>query len=338
MLITLCILSFIFFETLVCLSISNVSSLRPTAFTLCEKDPVAFLLTSNERRDNEMKKAEQSYIRKFGKTGLEFYIFGSSSIWFGRRWPMNNDKYRFPDRSEIEKYLEIVFNNLTNKEGRVMLDVAAAYGLAEQILGEILQDNPDWYSRAFIATKWGEEFDIDTERSVLDHSKKRLVASVKRSIRRLGRIDLLYIHGTTLRVLRNENIMSQMQRMKSERYGGINYIGVSISKEGVLETAIKEELIRDFDVVQMPGQLFLKRNDLVKKLYQKGIAIVLNSVIRGSKINTSDSRTCESVYADFIKHKEVSVILLGTRNHLRETIAYILPHFIVVDKTIQASA
>jgi hypothetical protein len=73
-------------------------------------------LTSNERRDNEKKKAEQSYIRKFGKTGLEFYIFGSSSIWFGRRWPMNNDKYRFPDRSEIEKYLEIVFNNLTNKE------------------------------------------------------------------------------------------------------------------------------------------------------------------------------------------------------------------------------
>lgn len=244
-------------------------------------------------------------------------ILGIGTIWFGRQWPPNNASYVYPEYEEVRDFLDRAFEKIGGENATIMIDTAAAYGLSEEMIGRYFAERRNRIPKTFIATKWGEEFDISTGKSTIDHSKERLIASVGRSLERLGWIDLLYIHEVTLEVLRNEDVMKEMARMKEQRYGGIKYIGASISNEDVLNTAVKENLIERLDVIQMPISIFLNRPDLIKSIKIKGVAIVINSPIR-----KGDSRKAEEIYADLLGREEISVILTGTRHHLEETMGY----------------
>ncbi len=259
-------------------------------------------------------------VRNFGKTGLSFPVLGIGTVWFGRQWPPDDSSYAYPEFGEVRNYLDGVFADLGNNSRAIMIDTAAAYGSTEEVIGRYFRERPDLFSKAFIATKWGEEYDISTGKSDIDHSKERLIASTKRSLERLGKMDLLYIHGATLEVLSNGEVMEEMRRMKDVHYGGLSLIGASISREDVLERSVRENLIEGLDVIQMPGSVFLNRPDLVNAIYEKGIAIVINSPIR-----KGDKRTPGAIYADLLGHRELAVILTGTRHHLRDNIGYCLP-------------
>ncbi|MCX5666146.1 MAG: aldo/keto reductase, partial [Candidatus Omnitrophica bacterium] len=259
-------------------------------------------------------------VRNFGKTGLSFPVLGIGTVWFGRQWPPDDSSYAYPEFDEVRNYLDGVFADLGNNSRAIMIDTAAAYGSTEEVIGKYFRERPDLFSKAFIATKWGEEYDTSTGKSDIDHSKERLIASTKRSLERLGKMDLLYIHGATLEVLSNGEVMEEMRRMKDVHYGGLSLIGASISREDVLEGSVRENLIEGLDVIQMPGSVFLNRPDLVNAIYEKGIAIVINSPIR-----KGDKRTPGAIYADLLGHRELSVILTGTRHHLRDNIEYCLP-------------
>ncbi len=263
----------------------------------------------------------QANIREFGKTSKKFFVLGAGTIWFGRTWPPSGNSYAYPSSEEVNAYLDKVFEKMSNAEEVVMLDTAPAYGTSEERIGEYLRTR-GLLLKVFIATKWGAEFDSVTDTSTLHHTKEHLIFSVNRSILRLSKIDLLYIHGTTVEVLKNQDIINEMERMKEEHYGGIQYIGASISDEKVLEQAVKEDLLKDLDVVQMPGSLFLKRSDLIEHISGKGIAIVVNSPISKSE----KDKNPEAIYADLLKQPGLSIILTGTRYHLNETLEYISKH------------
>ncbi|KPA10942.1 aldo/keto reductase [Candidatus Magnetomorum sp. HK-1] len=257
--------------------------------------------------------------KQFGKSKLNFFILGIGSIWFGRNWPPDDTSYILPDHKEVMDYLDNIFNKISNENYLIMIDTAPAYGLSEERLGKYFAERKDFLNNAFIATKWGAEYDVITKLSSLHHTKEHLIFSVNRSISRLGKIDLLYIHGTSIEALKNKEIMNEMKIMKSQHIGNIKYIGASISEENTLVKACKDNLIDDLDVIQLPGVLFLKQIDLINELYYKGIAIVINSPIK-----KGGNREPRNIFKDLLSHNQVTIILTGTRHHLEETLSYMI--------------
>ncbi|MDO8535731.1 MAG: aldo/keto reductase, partial [Candidatus Omnitrophota bacterium] len=289
---------------------------RPLASRVCiyAKQPDKVMIERGPRLS-----ASGQDVRTLGKTGLKVYSLGIGTIWFGRQWPPDNQSYVSPETSEISGYMDSAFERICNQEDvLLMVDTAAAYGLSEEKMGQYFKDRASLRSKALVATKWGEEFDITTGLSTIDHSVARLKDSVERSFSRLGgNIDLLYIHGTTIEVLKDVAVIAEMRRMKDNNYHGIRYLGASISNENVLEAALKEDLINWLDVVQMPAPIFLNRPDLVSRLTEKKIAIVVNSPIR-----KGGGRTPQENFDELFKHAEAPVVLTGTRNNLDSTIGF----------------
>lgn len=249
---------------------------------------------------------------------------GLGTVWMGRHWP-ENKPYAKPNLSEIENYLINAFKYIGNDKGLVTLDTAASYGLSEERIGEFLEARPDLKSRAFIATKWGEEMPTKLgERGKTDFSVDHLRLSVERSIKRLknNKINLLYIHSASLDVLRDEAVKNAMTEMKENKTHKIQYIGATISKEETLEQAVNEGSINWLDSIQIPIGLYTVRDDLVQSIYEKGIAIVLNSVVRKGP-NQDPGKIFERLFQD----ERLAMILTGTRNHLLDTIGYLHKYY-----------
>jgi len=276
-----------------------------------------------------MTGAEQYLYRPFGKTGLTFFIAGHGAIWTGRKWPTNNEGYAKPNQEEVFASYDDAFEYMRNQDGVVMIDTAPAYGEkggvdlnSEEWIGEYFKKHPELRQKAFISTKVGEESPQPPElKGEIDHSVEHLKYSVDRSLERLGRIDLLYIHQATAQVLTDKAYKSALLKMKQENYGGIKFLGASISDKNALEEAVNHNLIDWLDAIQIPAWLFNERKDLVQKIYEKGIAIVINSAGRGVKDN--DFR---SGYLNIAHDPRVSVILVGSRGHLAETVHYFTSH------------
>ncbi len=273
--------------------------------------------------------AEEGLIREFGNTGLRFHVLGAGTIWLGRPWPPENTAYAYPDQQEISNYLDEIFDRLGNSEGRVMVDTAASYGFTEKQIGEYFGAHPDRFQKVFIAAKWGERQEHDGSKGIWeqwkfspDYSLDNLRKSVVESLKHLGKIDLLYIHmvgGATTDVLWDRAVIGEMVRMRKDHVGGIRYIGVSISDPKVLEEAVRNNLLAIFDVIQIPGSVFLNRADLVQALRKDGKAIVLNSVIRKGDRSVSE----KEAYFRLLNDPNVSMILTGSRNHYRDNIGYV---------------
>lgn len=257
--------------------------------------------------------------RKVGKIKPLLCLMGIGTTWFGRPWPPNNHMYTCPSSLEIFRYLNKVFAKIKENNALLMIDTAAAYGQSEKKIGEYFKEKKGLLSKAFIATKWGEEFDIAKGISIINHSKEQLYISIKRSLDYLGKIDLLYIHRATNEVLSNSKIIVEMKKIKKQRFGHIRYIGASFSNEDALSIAIQDNLIGWMDTIQLPACVFLKRPDLIHTIRQNNISIVLNSPVRRGKNSPP-----KEIYADLSRHDEISTILTGTRHHLTETIGYFL--------------
>ncbi|MFA6142127.1 MAG: aldo/keto reductase [Candidatus Omnitrophota bacterium] len=256
-------------------------------------------------------------VRRFGKDGLNIFLLGVGTTWFGRKWPPDNFSYKYPDFREISLYLDEAFLCAADQDGSLMIDTSPSYGRSEELIGRYLNNRKELLPKTFIATKWGEGFDASSQTATLNHSRRELVASVKQSLSHLGKIDLLYIHRAASEVLKDGEIIDEMTNMKKTHYAGINYTGASISNEAMVETVVKNKLIGWLDVIQMPASIFLKRPDLVNIIRGMGISIILNSPVR-----KGGDRQPKDIYAELLQHEEVSAILTGARNHLRETLGF----------------
>jgi len=111
--------------------------------------------------------------------------------------------------------------------------------------------------------------------------------------------------------------------MRAENYGGIKYIGASISDEKLLDQAVDQQLLNDLDVVQMPGRLFMKRYDLVEKIKKMGIEIVVNAPI--SK-NSGEIGPAE-VFEKLLGYQDMACVLTGATKHFDEVLGYVMGTF-----------
>jgi aryl-alcohol dehydrogenase-like predicted oxidoreductase/oxalate decarboxylase/phosphoglucose isomerase-like protein (cupin superfamily) len=267
----------------------------------------------------DRKSASAGLLKPFGKTGFDFFPIGLGTIWFGREWPMGDRNYVSPSDVEIERHLMTAFSEMGNRDGLVMIDTAAAYGLSERKIGGFFRKHPDFVNKAFIATKWGERFDIETGRSVADHSVNSLLYSLAESRKHLPKIDLFYIHKATVEVLQQNVLVEIMKGLKTGREAGIKLIGVSISDAAELEKVIEAGLLEGFDVLQTSADVARQRRDLIEAVDKQGIAIVINSPVRKAPAGI----TAKSVYQGLLNDNKISMVLTGTRHHLEETIEYI---------------
>ena len=262
--------------------------------------------------------------RAFGETGLRFFPLGIGTAWFGRPWPTDNVSYTDPSPEDIEQHLDQAFEIMANGEGIVMIDAAAAYGYTEERIGTYFKKKPDLLRKAFISTKWGEDFDLSNGKSSHNYSAAHLIFSVDRSLKNLGKIDLLYMHGTgernkVLGALQDGGVIKEMKDMKTSR--NIKYLGVSISNADILEVALEKDLLKDFEAVQISIEIYLLRPELVDRLFEQGKAIVVNSPIRKGKKILPDKSERE-IYELLLEDYRV-ITLTGTRHHLKETAGYV---------------
>jgi aryl-alcohol dehydrogenase-like predicted oxidoreductase len=133
------------------------------------------------------------------------------------------------------------------EQGVCIFDTAPAYGTSEQLTGAFFREVPPSARRSLIlATKCGEHWDAAAQATFIDHSYDELVRSIDRSLERLGTIDILQLHKTTVDVLRSSTVWKALDYARS---CGIRTIGASVSDLETGRLALESDAI---EVIQMP--------------------------------------------------------------------------------------
>ncbi|HEU5177841.1 MAG TPA: aldo/keto reductase [Burkholderiales bacterium] len=113
-------------------------------------------------------------------------------------------------------------------------DTAPAYGASEATLGRFLSRLGSARAPLFIATKMGEFWDPATGVSTVNHSYSSLKASIHTSLERLGRIDLLQVHKSTVENLASADVL---RAIEYARGCGVHCFGASVSDLAAAQAA-----------------------------------------------------------------------------------------------------
>lgn len=160
-----------------------------------------------------------------GNTGLASAALGLGTVKWGRNQGLKHAAFDLPDD---ETCLELL--DLAEAGGVNLIDVAPAYGIAEERLGRLLSGRRD---RFLLFSKTGEIF--EKGQSTWDFSAAHTRRSVEESLRRLrtDRLDgvLLHCPREDLSVIRDTPALEVLHALKAE--GKIRAVGVStMSLEG----------------------------------------------------------------------------------------------------------
>lgn len=228
------------------------------------------------------------------------------NIWFGRKWPPELSDYVSPKKKEIFSYLSTAI-----LQGIKVIDTAPAYGTSEKITGLFLKNNPDLAKHIEIWTKWGAEYDQNSDKSYLNHSIGWLKYSFRRSISHLSRVDGLFIHGTNLEVLKNQSIIKQMVSYKKDRE--LRLIGASLNTN---DSLLKILEMPEMDMIQIPPYLLFENIEIVSRIHEQGKLVIINSPVRKNFLSISS----DEKYQMLFNNPYVTTVLSGTRYNLQSTI------------------
>lgn len=178
--------------------------------------------------------------RPLGATGMDVSLLGLGTVKWGRNQGVKYPAFELPVDSVLHELLD-----LAEAAGINLLDTAPAYGIAEERVGKILAQRR--HSTFLVITKVGEEYRDGT--SHYDFSTQATVASVERSLRRLGRealdVVLIHSHADDHAVLDSTSILADLIRLRDA--GKARAIGLStMTVTGGLKAV---ELV---DVVMVP--------------------------------------------------------------------------------------
>jgi aryl-alcohol dehydrogenase-like predicted oxidoreductase len=243
-------------------------------------------------------------------------------------------RYRRPADTAVERILGSTARWLADPDsGRVMLDTSAQYGESELRIGAYFAGKPAIRDQFVIATKWGLRFH-PRDFSRCDFSPANLRASTAASARRLGRIDLLYLHTNpgveTAEIVSlldgRDGIIEEMCAMKRRRQHGIRALGLSVSTADTMERLVSEpRLLAPLDVVQLNANILLDRPDLGRALAHFDMGIVLNSPIRkGDRSARASAAVRRFIFHRLLDAAYGTLVLTGTidPDHLRENIGH----------------
>ncbi len=179
------------------------------------------------------------------ENALEKLVLGT--VQFGLEYGINNQNGK-PDRKKSLEMLSFAY-----KKGITTFDTAFAYGDAEEILGEFLQ-NHNFNKKIKIITKLKPNVlsELETGKTTYDI----IAANLNESLKRLKRT---YVDGYLLHTpayINNKEVVVTLSKLKDQ--GLVRNIGVSIYEE---EDAINAAKIDEVDYIQIPYSIFDQRLD-----------------------------------------------------------------------------
>ena len=162
-----------------------------------------------------------------GSTGFTTGRLGLGTVKWGRNQGLKHADFGLPDDATCERILDAA-----ESAGVKLLDIAPAYGIAEERLGRLLSARRDHF---LLFSKTGENFTdgVSSWNFSADHTRR----SVEESLRRLrtDRLDgvLLHCPRGDLPVIRDTPALDVLHQLKAA--GKIRSVGVSVmSLEGGL--------------------------------------------------------------------------------------------------------
>jgi aryl-alcohol dehydrogenase-like predicted oxidoreductase len=237
---------------------------------------------------------------------------GVGLIGIGRKWGVVDSPV--PSERETLQFLEGAY-----QLGLRYFDTAPAYGYSEERLGTWLgQLSPEQGSEITIATKFGEFWNFNTNESSRSYTFDDLKKSIDQSLKLLGKIDILQLHGTTLAVLHDfAGVQKAIEYAQSQ---GILRFGASISDPLAFAPVIEMEI---FDVIQFPhNQLTPADQSLIHLAQEKQKFLVTNRPFGMGQLASRDREGKIAAYQFVLKDIHEGVVLTGTKSldHLKDNL------------------
>ena len=213
-------------------------------------------------------------------------------------------------------------------KGHIFVDTAPAYRGAEELLGRTISSlEPKVRGRLVIGTKIGEYYNSEQETNITDYSLSKTHESLANSHSILGALDVIYMHVTSQlstsnaikQAIGNSDLFTELMDIRESGKYGCRLLGVTVSNSDLLKSMIHENLLPNFDVLQVPGWLVRQNPDLLIEWKKRRTQnkIVVNSTIRHKPSEMSIGEAYNSVLtAPF-----VDVVLCGSRNNVDEALS-----------------
>ena len=237
---------------------------------------------------------------------------GLGLLSIGRRWGVTGTTP--PSREEAFELLA-----LAHRLGIRFYDTAPAYGESERVLGDAITRGVLPRADVTIATKAGEHYDPQTDLSRVDHSFAGLLDSVRRSLDRLGRIDILQLHKASAEAVVSSEVL---RAFEAARGLGVSRLGASVRD---IETGLAAISSGVYDWLQLP----FNRQDasllpVIEAAAARGVRIMTNRPFAmGALVANGVPDTVAAEAFRYVRaHLHDGVVLSGTRSptHLRENV------------------
>jgi aryl-alcohol dehydrogenase-like predicted oxidoreductase len=236
--------------------------------------------------------------------------FGLGLIGIGKPWGFANPEV--PGERQALTLLERAFTL-----GVRYFDTAPSYGVSEERLGRFLTAlTPAERSALRIATKFGEHWDAVKGEPFVDHSLDALKRSLDGSLARLGRIDVLQLHKTTVPVLGSADLARAWEYAAAR---GITTTGASVSDLESAELAIADPA---YGMLQFPfntaQQTFA---GILERAAARGMKIAVNRPFgMGRLLYENRELTKADAFGLILQKRFEGVILSGTKSpgHLEQ--------------------
>ena len=206
--------------------------------------------------------------------------------------------------------------------GITFFDTAPAYAASERIFGRFLKSLGASAAGLTIGTKMGEHWDADRQSGFVDHSYEALCRSLDRSLKLLGRIDVLQIHKATVEALASKEVARAIDYARST---GITKFGASVSDLEAARTACGSGR---FSHIQFPyNRLSVALEPAFGMARQAGMSVLVNRPFAMGRLIHDGSAGAVSplpeALAFILRQPFEGVILTGTRSkrHLDESLS-----------------
>jgi aryl-alcohol dehydrogenase-like predicted oxidoreductase len=237
---------------------------------------------------------------------------GLGLIGIGRKWGVAESSV--PTEVETQEFLQGAF-----ELGIRYFDTAPAYGYSEERLGKWFQGlSSQQQAEITIATKCGEFWDFDTQAPYRSYTFEQLKQSIDLSFQRLGRIDILQLHGTTPQVL--EDSEGIHKAFEYAQFLGVKKLGASISDFAAFPTVVN---MREWEVIQFPhNELYPASSELISAALKHHKALVTNRPFGMGELAARDRNGKVAAYRFVLNDILDGIILTGTKSlsHLKENL------------------
>jgi len=238
---------------------------------------------------------------------------GLGLIGIGREWGFQ--KSAVPDEKSVREFLEYAYNL-----GITFFDTAASYGTSEERFGAFLNSlSLEQRNSITVATKFGDHWNSESQSASIDHTFNALKESLDRSLRLLGRIDIVQLHRPNPAALKSEDVLKAFEYART---CGIPVTGASVSDSESGTIACNNDL---FSVIQIPFNAQNKKLEMILDL-----AIIKNKILlinrpfnMGASVHaegTSPEVSRTQAFRMIVEKRFKGVVLTGTKSphHLKE--------------------